>query len=182
MTQHSTVVFATLPTRKPTQFFWEPTARERAEMARVMGLLDLRKVRAEIILSPEGKRDWRLKSRWGASVVQPCVVTLAPVTTRLEQTETRLFTENLPEIKLSEAEAPEDDTLEPLDETLDLVAVLGEMIALALPPYPRAPGAELEATVFGPPDVAPMTDEDAKPFAGLAAFRDKLADGHGQDD
>ncbi|MCX8227096.1 MAG: DUF177 domain-containing protein, partial [Sulfitobacter sp.] len=37
-------------------------------------------------------------------------------------------------------------------------------------------GAELGQAVYAEPGVAPMTDEDARPFAGLAQLREKLED------
>jgi hypothetical protein len=46
-----------------------------------------------------------------------------------------------------------------------------EALALALPAYPRKPGARLEA-VAGPGE-----DTVVKPFAALAALRDKLGGG-----
>jgi len=39
------------------------------------------------------------------------------------------------------------------------------------------PGAALESAAFAAPGVAPMTDQDAKPLAGLAALRDRMAGG-----
>ena len=54
--------------------------------------------------------------------------------------------------------------------------VMVEALSLNLPLYPRAPDAELEQTVFSKDGVKPMTDEDARPFAGLAALRSQLDD------
>ena len=45
-----------------------------------------------------------------------------------------------------------------------------EALSLALPLYPRAPGAELGAQVFAPPGAEPLTDDVIKPFAGLAGL------------
>jgi len=69
---------------------------------------------------------------------------------------------------------PEDDTVEALPVNLDLVQVMTEALSLALPLYPRADGADLGEAVFTQPNTAPMTDDDAKPFAGLGALRDSL--------
>ncbi|NNK79430.1 MAG: DUF177 domain-containing protein, partial [Litoreibacter sp.] len=49
-----------------------------------------------------------------------------------------------------------------------------EALSLALPAYPRAEGAELGETVFSEPGTDPMSDEDAKPFAALAALKNKM--------
>jgi uncharacterized metal-binding protein YceD (DUF177 family) len=152
----------------------EPDAEAREAAAAELGLLALRKLRLTGELVPEGREDWRLDARLGATVVQPCVVTLAPVTTRIDVDITRHYSADFVEPEADEAEMPEDDTTEPLPERLDLSAVMLEALALALPDYPRAEGAELAERQFAGPGVAPMTDEDAKPLAGLAALRDRL--------
>ncbi|MEM9581140.1 MAG: DUF177 domain-containing protein, partial [Pseudomonadota bacterium] len=103
------------------------------------------------------------------------------VTTRIDAPVVRRFVTELPE-NAPDATEPgedglpmiEDDTLELLGKEIDLMAVLGEALALALPDYPRADDADLETAVFTEPGKAAMTDEDAKPFAGLAAFKDQL--------
>jgi uncharacterized metal-binding protein YceD (DUF177 family) len=166
-------------TRAATPFRLEPDAGTCREMAATLGIEGLRKVRFEGELRPDGPTDWRLEARLGATVVQPCVVTLAPVTTRIDRDEIRRYLADFVEPEADEAEMPEDDTAEPLPARLDLGQVMIEALALALPDYPRADGAELGEAVYAPPGVAPMRDEDAKPLAGLAALRDRL---RGEDD
>lgn len=167
-----------LPTTKATPVRFEPDAAELAAMTEDLGLSALRKVRLDGELHPRGKRDWDLHAHLGATVVQPCVVTLAPVTTRIEEAVERRFRADLPEAAPgAEIEMPEDDALEPLPETLDLARVLAEALALAVPEYPRAEGASLGEAVFTEPGLAPMTDEAARPFAGLEHLRDRLKPG-----
>jgi uncharacterized metal-binding protein YceD (DUF177 family) len=164
-----------LPTNRPTPVRIEPDAGDLAALAEALGLSALRKVRLEGELIPRGKRDWDLSAHLGATVVQPCVVTLAPVTTRIEEPVERRFRADLPEpAPGTEVEMPEDDALEPLPETLDLARVLSEALALAIPEYPRANGASLGEAVFTEPGQRPMTDTEARPFAGLAQLRDRL--------
>ena len=143
-----------------------PTPAQAAALARLMDANALRKMRFRGRLSPLGAQGWELDATLGATVVQPCVVTLEPVTTRIDQPVHRRF---LPmggagaaEIRL---DAEEDDALEPLGERIDLGLVATEALALALPAYPRKPGAELPA---GTPD---DEDEVVRPFAALAALR-----------
>jgi uncharacterized metal-binding protein YceD (DUF177 family) len=175
MTDRRHIRLADLPTGRPTPVRIEPDAAELAAMAETLELLGLRKVRLEGELRPRGKRDWDLVAHLGATVVQPCVVTLAPVTTRIEEPVERRFRAELPEpLPGAEVEMPEDDALEPLPETLDLARVLTEALALAVPEYPRADGASLGEAVFTMPGAAPMTDAEARPFAGLARLRDRL--------
>ena len=102
----------------------------------------------------------------GATVVQDCVVTLAPVTTRIDERVQRRYMTDPPEPDTGEAEMPEDD-VEELPQALDLGEVMLEALALALPAYPRAAGVELGETVVTRPGAEALTEERAKPFAGL---------------
>ena len=101
-------------------------------------------------------------------MVQPCVVSLDPVTTRIEQDVARTW---LPAAAAGVEELivdpDEDDEADPLGERIDLGLVATEALALALPPYPRKPGARLEPLAGDGPD------DTAKPFASLAALRDR---------
>lgn len=175
------VRFAELPTRKRSHFTIEPDAAARAALAQTLGILTLRKIRFEGEMIPLGKHDWRIDAHLGATVQQACVVTLEPVTTRIEEDVRRTYTAQFDIPEAAEIEIPEDDTTDPLPETLDLIEVMLEALALALPPYPRKNGAEVGASVFTEPGKAAMTDEDARPFAGLAALRDSL-ENKGDDD
>lgn len=178
MSQRRHLRLAELANRQPTAFALEPDAAERAALAEEFGLSELRKLRFSGELRPVGRRDWDLDGHLGATVVQPCVVTLDPVTTRIEEPVLRRFRSDLPEPAAgAETEMPEDDSLEPLPETLDLGRVMAEALALAIPPYPRAGDSALGEAVFTEPGRAPMTDADARPFAGLAALRRKPGDG-----
>jgi uncharacterized metal-binding protein YceD (DUF177 family) len=175
MSEHSVrLALPRLSRGAETPVAFVPDAQTRNALAEEMGLLGLRKLRLRGRVIPEGTRDWRLEATMGATVVQACVVTAEPVTTRLDEAVTRRYLAQMPEPEGGEIEMPEDDTAEPLPPTLDLEVVLAEALALALPLYPRAEGAALGAANFAAPGVAPMTDEDAKPLAGLAALRDRM--------
>ncbi|MFA8440523.1 DUF177 domain-containing protein [Yoonia sp.] len=165
---------ADLATRKPTAFDLSPTADERKAIAAELGIVGIKKLRFTGALAPQGRHDWALTADLGATVVQECVVTLDAVTTRIDEELTRSYVADMPEIEASEVEMPVDDTVEALPETLDLAQVMIEALTLALPLYPRAKGADLSQAVFTEPGVAPMTDDDAKPFAGLGALRERL--------
>ena len=143
-------------------------------MASELGIPGVKKLRFEGTLAPLGQRDWRLEATLGATVVQDCVVTLDPVTSRIDEAVSRSYLSDLHEITTGETEMPEDDTQEPLPETLDLAEVMIEALALALPPYPRSEGAALGEAVFAESGVTPLRDEDTMPFAGLAALRENL--------
>ncbi|MFK7937907.1 MAG: DUF177 domain-containing protein [Roseovarius sp.] len=171
----SIIRLADLPARKPFRFDLSPDAQTRAAMAKALDVLDVRKLTFKGSLSARGKSAWVLEGALGATAVQSCVVTLAPVTTRIDISVRRLFTDAFEDTVTEEdTEMPEDDTIEPLTPEIDLLNVARESLGLALPDYPRAADAALEKATFAAPDVTPLSDDDIKPFAGLADLKAKL--------
>ncbi|MFO6463841.1 YceD family protein [Jannaschia sp. KMU-145] len=165
---------AELPQRKPTAIRLVPDAGELETLADRLGVDAFRKVRFEAVLAPDGGRDWLLKGHLGATVVQPCRVTTDPVTTRIEEDVVRRYTPDMAEVTEEEIEMTEDENVEPLPAVLDAGDLLEEVLALAVPDFPRAEGAEDIDLTAAPPGAEPLTEESVKPFAGLAALRDKL--------
>ena len=104
----------------------EPDAAGRAAVAAHLGIPALRKLRLEGRLAPEGRRDWRLDAILGATVVQDCVVTLDPVTTRIDEPVVRRYLAALEPPPPGESEMPEDDEAEPLPAALEAAAAEGE--------------------------------------------------------
>jgi hypothetical protein len=124
--------------------------------------------------TPEGARDWHLDGQLGATVVQPCVVTLAPVTTRLETTVTRRYLADWQEPRAKRPRCREDDTTEALPERIDLAAVMAEALALVLPDYPRAPDAEIGTRAIRRPRCR-ADDRRRRQTAGRACrLRDRM--------
>ena len=160
--------------RQPTKVTLEPDANGRLAVAQELDILAVKKLRLTGTLSPLGRRDWQLDAVLGATVVQACIITLAPVTTRIEEPVIRRYLADIDQPGPGEVEMPDDDTLEPLPIDLDLGAVMIEALALALPPYPRAPGAEIGELTVTEPGALPLSSAEAKPFAGLARLRDSL--------
>lgn len=175
---------ASLRNTQPTRFRLEPDADARAALAETLDAQSVKKLRFEGEIVPKGRAGWELQAQLGATVVQSCIVTLEPVTTRIDTTVTRRF---VPADRLdqpeagSEIEMPEDDETEELGDVIDLSAVLTEALSLALPDFPRKDGVEIADAQFAEDGVTPMTDEDTKPFAGLAALREKMQDKDGDD-
>lgn len=167
---------ADLPQNRETAFDLRPSDAELEALRDSLDLLGLRKVRFEGKISAEGEADWLLTGHLGATVIQPCAVTTAPVTTRIETPVRRLYAADYTEVDAPEVEMPEDDEVEPLPAWIDPAVVMAEALDLALPLFPRADGAELGEAVFTEPGKTPMRDEDARPFAGLATLKDQMKD------
>ncbi len=184
---HSPKVFrvADLSQAHATKFDLPLSAEDRATVAAELDATSIKKLTFSGQIAPLGKRGWRLNGKLGATVVQPCVVTLAPVTTRIDSEVVRTF---VPPAQLhtptegSETEIPEDDSIEELGSEIDVYDVMIEALAIAIPDYPRAADAELDNISAIPEGAEPIKEEETKPFAGLAALRDKLSDPDGQKD
>ncbi len=166
-------VTKSLAARKPTRFDFCPDAPARAAMAAALGLIEVPALRFQGELRPVGRHDFDLVADLTARAVQPCSVTLAPVPCSLSEAVHRRFSAEYSVPEGDEVEMADDET-DPLPEVLDIAEIAAEALALALPQYPRAPGAELGEAVFAGPGVAPLSDADLRPFSGLAALADKL--------
>ena len=147
---------AELATRRATPFELVPDQAACDAIAHDLGIPALRKLRFTGALKPLGKHDWQLNADLGATVVQDCVATLEPVTTRIEDKVERCWLKHLSDIDASdeadqEIEMSEDDSTDPLTDTIDLGQVMVEALAIALPLYPRADGAETANQVFTEP-------------------------------
>lgn len=154
--------------RDPIPFDLAPDPEIRAALADELGLSSLKKLRFRGTLEPQDRGDWRLEAALGATVVQPCDITLEPVTTRIDEPVRRRYVGALGQVELPpEQEIPENVDEEPLPETLDLEAVMVEALSLAIPAFPRSESAVLGEAVYTEPGTEPLRDQDTKPFAGL---------------
>ncbi|WP_103173458.1 DUF177 domain-containing protein [Paracoccus sp. SY] len=151
---------AHLNPRAPTPFSLVPDAERCAAIATELGIPALSRLSFAGEIRAEAGEAWVLTGRLRARVTQPCVVTLKPVKTALDEEVERHYSPHISTPEGDEVEMP-DDTLEPLGQFIDLGAVMIEELALALPEYPRAEGVAFEAA---PDEDAPDT---RRPFADL---------------
>lgn len=168
---------AGLGARPSTPFDLRPNGPERAALAAFLDIPAIPELRFRGTIVPAGRRDLVLQGVLTAQVVQPCVVTLDPVTTHLSERVERRYVEDFVLPEGDEVEMPEDDGMEPLPQAIDLGSVATEALSLALPLYPKSADIALGETVHAAEGVAPLRDADLRPFAGLAGLTLKLMDG-----
>lgn len=138
---------------------------ECAALARRFGIPAITRIEARLHLNREPGEAIRARGVLTADVVQECVVTLEPVPQRVEAPiDLRFLPDDRP--FSDDPEGPDEIALD--GDGLDLGEAVAEQLALALDPYPRAPGAAAAA-----PQVLPDTEggEPAGPFARLEALR-----------
>lgn len=154
---------AHLNARQPNGFDLAPDAAARRALADRLDLIDLPRLRFTGVIRAAMNDAWELQGTLHARVVQPCTVTLAPVTTEISEPVRILYSPHVAAPEGEEVEMP-DEEQEPLGQFIDPGAVMAEALALALPLYPRAPDAALDATGAEPE----TPDDSQRPFSGLA--------------
>ncbi|MEX2199833.1 MAG: DUF177 domain-containing protein [Dongiaceae bacterium] len=146
----------------------EASETERAALTRRFGLLALDRLEAHVTVQREPGRRVRVTGRLQAELQQRCVVTLVPVTSRIDDRFVTVYADD-PAIEDEPVDWDDDEEIEPLENgTIDLGEGVVQQLAVCIDPYPRAPGAAL-------PDAHRAEDgaEQAKasPFDELAALR-----------
>lgn len=138
-------------------------------------LLALDSLAATVRLRPmPGSRLVRLKAHFTADAVQACVVTLEPLPVQVAECIELMFApagddDDVVEVSFAYDDA---DPPEPIrNGHIDIGEVVAEHLALALDPFPRAPGASFAPEV-GASDDSGDADKPS-PFAALAALKKK---------
>lgn len=150
----------------------EADETQRAAIADLLGISAVEKLSAQM-KAVKFRGGIRVEGRLKARTVQPCGVTFEPVAQEIDEPIDRVF---LPDVNEVQHAAPgaeifvdldADDPPDPLDgPELDLSPLVIETLALALDPYPRAPGASLQAAGIVP------VDDKVSPFAVLNVLKD----------
>ncbi len=167
---------ADLPSGRSHRFVVEPDGEAGKAIARLLGVSRLRRPRLTGWITQINTQDWRLEAELGVTVTQSCVVTLAPVVTRIDQPVIRNYLANAPEPPAAgEVEMQGDDSVEPLRAEIDLGAILIEELVLALPAYPHAEETKPFEACYAPTGTSPLDASAMRPFAGLAKLRDSAA-------
>ncbi|HVW66347.1 MAG TPA: DUF177 domain-containing protein [Candidatus Peribacteraceae bacterium] len=147
-----------------------PTAEERAHIAQWADVQAINAFTAKIDLKKVSHTRFKLDVTLDADIVQACVVTLEPVHSHIERTFVReLLLIQAPQQAVKEIElTPVDDDGREEIESLryDLAVPVLEEFALAIDPYPRAPGVAFEP----PTDEADSADH---PFAALKSLKNR---------
>lgn len=145
---------------------------ERAAIANRFGFVSLDHMEADYSLDRDGK-DIVATGQVRAALTQPCIATGEPVAETISEEflirfipeDSRQQGEDEEEIEL---DAEECDILTYSGNRIDIGEAIAETLALAVNPYPRSEGAETYLREAGV-----LTEEQAGPFAALAALKNK---------
>jgi len=167
---------ARLSRAAPHRFDLMPDALQRAAIAAYLGLAELTGLRLRGELVASRGDGWRLAARLTAELSQPCVATLCPVPERVDVAVGRRFVpaDSTRENTAIDLDPEADDDPEEFTDAIDIAQIATEELMLALVSYPRAPDTGPVEASFTAPGVEPIDDDAEKPFASLAALREKL--------
>jgi uncharacterized metal-binding protein YceD (DUF177 family) len=162
---------------KEKSFSIEANAKERKALAERLGIPEVTSVTADIALRlTHGGKILLLKGRVRAELVQSCVVTLEPVRNHIDEEFALTYsTENGRQPAEVVIDLAEEDPPEPVQNgQIDMGEAAAEHLALAMDPFPRAPGVS-----FQPPPPPAASDDAAdgpkpSPFEVLAEHRKKV--------
>jgi uncharacterized metal-binding protein YceD (DUF177 family) len=165
-----------LAAQAETAFAAQADSAECAALARRFGVPAVRALSFALGAAPQAGGGWRITGTVDARLVQTCVVSLEPVETEIAETVDRRF---VPQAQLPapapgsemELDAAMTDGPDGFGDSIDLGEIAAETVALAIDPYPRHPDAQFDGAIVGPAGTQAMTDEAARPFAGLAALK-----------
>jgi len=142
---------------------------ECVRLAKRLGLVALKQLAASLRIERErGGVLIHVSGRLEADVVQTCVVTLEPFPSHVEDSFSVDFTTD-PTLGQNDSEVTidlDDDPPEAIKGgVIDAGELTAQFLALALDPYPRAPGAALEKVGADRDGAAPL------PFAALGKLK-----------
>lgn len=159
------------------RFRLQPDAEARRRVADFLDIESVERMTMTGRIEPAGREGWLVRGQLTATVVQSCVVTLAPVRARIDVPVRREYQPGADPVPGAEVElhAGDLDAPDPLGRTIDLGQLAVETLALSLDPWPRAAGAEIESEALLRPEGDALDAGDERPFASLAELRDRLA-------
>jgi uncharacterized metal-binding protein YceD (DUF177 family) len=163
-------------TGEPVAFDLRATAAEQQELRRRFDLVALKDLAAQGTIYPlQGGAGLRVEGHLAAEVTQNCVVTLEPVVQKIDEDFALEFGATGDVIEAASGEMvilADQEQPEPMPENgLDVGGLVAEQLALAIDPYPRKEGADLQ-------QVMERLGIDAQagkpnPFAALEALKTK---------
>ncbi|MGH6706628.1 MAG: YceD family protein [Sphingomicrobium sp.] len=146
-------------------------ANDCAAIAERLDLLSLDRLEAHAVLSREGQQV-RAQGRLKASLAQACVATGEPVPEHVDEAFNLTFVPapggTGPEEEV-ELENGDLDTIFHDGAGIELGREIADTLALSIDPYPRSAEADVALREAGV-----MSEEEAGPFAALAALKSKM--------
>jgi uncharacterized metal-binding protein YceD (DUF177 family) len=142
-----------------------PAKDDLARIAQWAGVEAVESFTAKVDLKKLTPTRYAFDAQLDADIVQSCVVTLEPVKSHIQRGFHRdlFLTQTKPSLEVDLAPVDEDGREEIESLRYDVAVPILEELALAIDPYPRAPGVAFESL--------PDEDKPEHPFAALKALK-----------
>ena len=150
---------------------------EREAIAERLGLVSLDRLAAHCVLDHKGSAlegpSIRARGRIKASLAQACVATGEPLPVFVDEAFELHFQPEPVRVPDDEIELSGDelDVIFHDGGAIELGEAIADTLAVSLDPYPRGPNAEIALQQAGV-----ISEEQAGPFAALAALKGKLSE------
>lgn len=156
----------------PASFSYDANEAERAVLKSYTAVDNVASFSARVRVTHMSGGRYKAAGRWEAQLIQASVVSLSPVPSHLKE-------EFSVEYRPSDAEEGEEKTLSPEEDApealiqgiIPIGALLSELLAVAIAPYPRNEGESF--------DWAEPEPEKINPFAALERLRQPKNNGDG---
>jgi hypothetical protein len=153
----------------------EASEQERAALAQLMGIENLETFTFDYTLKPIAGDRFRLTGTLRAALTQACILTLEPVSERIDEAvsiecwpEEMMAARDQTEQTIDPADIGTEPPVAILNGKVDVGATAAEILASAIDPYPRKEGAEFDWN-----DPKDAGGEALSPFAQLAKLKSK---------
>lgn len=152
---------------------------ERAALAKRFDLKGIDSLVADVSLTLLPNKDVRLDASFNARVKQTCVVTSAPMASKISHKFTTTYSPDADEDLASDEEELETfnnqiELPEPLiEEKIDIGEAVAEQFALEIDPFPRVKGTVFDGYSTGRKGKAEAAVEKKNPFAVLSQLKTK---------
>jgi len=162
--------------QEPILWEIEADARERRALAKRLEVTAVDRLTARLaVRRVAGGPLVRVSGGFEAEVEQPCVVTLGPVHSTIAEEIEIEFGPVDPERSAGPESDEEAEQPEPREgDEIDLGEIVAQFLSVSIDPFPRAPGAMLGQSSFGPDSAQDNSKSGAdsdNPFAVLKALK-----------
>ena len=170
---------------RPLEIDLTANEQERAALTQRLKISSLEQFEAHVSLVLLKSGDVDVVASFKADVIQPCTVTLDPVTSNLSAEFKLTYSPFIEEDEGDEEDEEDDDEVfedlnnrrdppEPLvDQKIDVGEALIEQLALEINPFPRVQGAVFEGYVSGSKSEKESGFKKKNPFAALSQLQTK---------
>ena len=160
----------------PVRIGLEASAEELKALAKFWNVVSVEYLKAELQVSRWKKDGVKIKGEVHAAVTQSCVVTLEPVSSKIDETVEQIFVPEGSKLARMVTNEEGEIVLDPdgpdipdqfTGDSIDVGAVVAEFAALAIDPYPRKADAEFAEAA----EKEPEEEKRPSPFAVLKDWK-----------